>query len=262
MTSAAREFTTAFSNWKTTIAFLMVQYLSHRGRAGRLATLYALAEPLLLLGGVYLVRGVFRGAFAEYGTSTLLFFATGLFPYFMFVRTSSLSRAVSNPRQPLPRIRSMDVFVAQMAANALIWLLVITLLHLGMWAYGIEQARPASVSTCAYALALLLVFGAGVGLLNSAISRYFPFWFTAYGIMTRGLLFFSGVLHVADLYPVAFREWLAWNPILQGIILFRIGVYGRYPSYIFDEYYLLKCAVVLLFIGVVADRASLRYGGR
>lgn len=260
--SAVQEFTVALTNWKSTVGYLMAQYLGQRARAGKLSTLFMLAEPLILILVLYLIRAVFRGALADYGTSTLLFYVTGLFPYFFFVRTSTLSRGAMNPRQPLPRIRSMDVFMAQVGANTLIWLVVLLGLHLGMWIYGIEQARPESVSTCATALFLLLMVAVGIGLLNSAIARFFPFWVTMYGILTRGLLFFSGVLHIADFYPLWLREWLVWNPILHGITWFRLGVYGRYPDYVLDEFYLVKCAIVLLFLGFVADRASLRYGGR
>ena len=260
--SAVREFTIALSNWKTTVVFLMVQYLGNRAGAGRLATIFMLAEPLIFIFALYLIRGTFRGALGEYGTSTLLFFVTGLFPYFLFVRTSSLSRVAVNPRQALPRIQSMDVFLAQVTANALIWLLVMGCLHVGMWMYGIEQARPESLSTCAIALSLLLLLGVGIGLVNSAISRFFPFWRTIYSIVTRGLLFFSGVLHIPDLYPLPMRDWLTWNPILHGVTWFRVGVYGRYPSYTLDEAYLVTCTIFLLFLGFIADRASLRHGGR
>jgi capsular polysaccharide transport system permease protein len=260
--SAVREFTVALSNWRTTVAYLMVQYIGYRARTGRLSTLYMIAEPLIFIAGMYMIRGVVRGAVADYGTSVLLFLVTGFLPFYLFLRTSILSRNATSPRQPLPRIKAMDVFLAQVATNAVLWIVVLALLHVGMWIYGIRQAVPESLTTCAMALTMLTVLGAGVGLLNGAIARFFPFWLKIYGILTRGLLFFSGVLHIPDFYSLWIREWMVWNPIMHGVTWYRVGVFGNYPSHVLDEFYLVKVAVIMVFIGFIAERASLRYGGR
>jgi capsular polysaccharide transport system permease protein len=110
-------------------------------------------------------------------------------------------------------------------------------------------------------LGLLLLLGMGLGLINNSISRYFPFWISLSGLTTRGMLFLSGVMQIAALYPPTLRQVISWNPVLHAIELFRIGLYGNYPT-IIDLPYLLKSTVVLLCIGVVADRATLRRGGQ
>jgi hypothetical protein len=47
--SAARKFLTAVRNWATVIGYVMVQHLRDRGRAGRAAIQFMLAEPLILV---------------------------------------------------------------------------------------------------------------------------------------------------------------------------------------------------------------------
>ena len=261
--TATQEFTTSFKNWATVMSFLMVQYLDLRSRAGRLSIIFMLAEPVALILLFYLIRGVFRMAIAHYGDSLFLFLATGMFPFYLFLRTSLIVRrgqARSSPR--LPRITSMDTFMAATAMNALIWLLAIVIVFAGMWAYGLEHAIPESIPDCGMALFLLIMAGIGFGLINSSIARVIPVWMNLARYTTRGLIFFSGVIQIADFYRLPLRDWLAWNPILQGVTWFRYGVYGRYPDLLLDPAYLAKCTLVLIFVGLVADRATLRIRGR
>jgi capsular polysaccharide transport system permease protein len=156
----------------------------------------------------------------------------------------------------------MDFFVADVCANTLIWLLAILIVFTGMLLYGIRQAWPVQIEDCAIALFLLVVMGSGFGLLNGSIARYFPFWLTLISYSTRGLVFFSGVFHLVDFYSIGLRNWLIWNPILHGVDWFRLGVYGRFPTMVLDQDYLIKCALIFLVIGMVADRATLRAGAR
>jgi capsular polysaccharide transport system permease protein len=241
----------------------MVQHFDQRTRAGKLSTIIMIAEPLILLVMFYWVRVVIRGLLVPYGESVLLFLASGLLPFYVFLRGSIQVRSTQlNPRRKLPRVSSMDLFIASSAVNALIWIVVIGTVLFCMWLYGIKQAKPASIADCAIALSLLVLAAAGLGLINTAIGRFLPIWLLIFSYSTRGLLFVSGVLHMPDFYMPTIRWWFAWNPILHGVEWFRLGLYGRYPSLLLDQFYLVKCAVILLFIGIVVDRVTLRYAGR
>ncbi len=55
-----------------------------------------------------------------------------------------------------------------------------------MWLYGLEEAAPYSISECAKPILLLMTFGIGVGLINSAISRRFRLWGFIYSVVSRG----------------------------------------------------------------------------
>jgi capsular polysaccharide transport system permease protein len=258
------EFRSALRNWYTVIAFLMIQYFGRSNRAGRLALLLVVAEPFLAIGMLYLIRGVIRGGTGNsYGDSYLLFLASGVMPYYIFVRTSVLVRSgMINPTQSLPRIRSLDRFTAHVAANALLYIFGMVVLFYGMWLYGIRQAMPTSIADCEMALVMFLILGLGFGLVNSAIARFFPLWLVVVQLLTRGIMFVSGVLRVSDFYSPSWRAFAVWNPVMHAVDWFRTGVYHDYPHMLMDRAYLIKFAIVLFFVGFVAERASLRYSGR
>lgn len=260
---AARDLITAARNWSTIMGFLMVRELNARSRTGKLSLLIMVAEPFILIVTFYLIRGLFRGMVQEYGESLFLFLASGLLPFYLFMRASiQVRRGQLKPGQRLPRIHSLDLFMAATAAHASVFVAVIGATFFGMWIYGIEQARPVSVVDCAGALFFLLILGAGLGLVHSVIARFFQAWPVIIGYATRGMIFLSGVIHIAAFYRPGVREWIAWNPILHGVDWFRLGVYGSYPVLLLDPFYLVKSAIIVLFIGIVADRATLRYGGK
>lgn len=261
--STSKEFLVALRNWATVLGYLMLRHFDKKSTAGRFSVLLTFAEPFILLGSLFLIRTVIRTMIFIYGESLILFFASGVLPFYMFSRTAVYAKQTQlKPQQPLPRITAMDAFIAGSVVNAVIWVFAIAIAFWVLWLWGIDQARPVHIEQCLEALLLLFLVGTGVGLINSAIGRVFPFYFFIAGMAMRGIMFFSGVIHIAAFYRVSIREWLVWNPMMHGVEWFRLGLYGRYPTLALDRPYLIKCAIVLLFIGLVADRATLRYAGR
>jgi capsular polysaccharide transport system permease protein len=261
--SAPPSFTDALRNWLAIMSLLMVEQMNRRTRSGRFGLVIMIAEPFALVLTFYWIHGMIKGVVQPYGESLFLFLVSGLLPFYLFMRTSIRGRVgrVDSGRR-LPRITSLDIFMAGAAAQTAIWIPVIGATFVGMWLYGIEQARPVSISDCVSALFFLALLGTGLGLINLVIGRFLPSWPIIIGLATRGMIFLSGVIHIPDFFYPSVRAWLAWNPILHGVDWFRLGVYGRYPILLLDQFYLVKCAVILVFIGLVADRATLRHGAR
>ena len=260
--AAPSSFSVALSNWLTILSILMVEQLTRRTKSGRWGLIIVIAEPFALVASFYFLHSLIRNLVQPYGESLLLFLVSGFLPFYLFLRTSIQGRIGGTRVGRLPRITSMDGFIAGVAAQVVIWIPVMAVTFLAMWLYGIEQARPASIADCAEALLFLTLLGAGLGLINLVIARFIPAWPMIIGIAMRGMLLLSGVIHIPDFFQPSVRAWLAWNPILHGVDWFRLGVYGRYPILVLDQFYLMKCAIILLFIGMVADRATLRYGKR
>jgi len=259
MIAAARNSWAAFSNWRLMIWVALPQLLSRQTRGSKVMFILALLEPLIIVSLLYAVRGLLKQNTPNYGTSLFLFYASGLLPFYLFMRVSTRTRtALSRPNSLLPGISSLDVYIATVLLVTLINITMTLVIFYGMWLYGIDQARPVSIVTCAIPMGLLIVMGFGVGMINNVIIRYFPSWSMIYRILTRGLIFLSGVMLIADLTPLWLRNIVILNPLAHAIEWFRLGVYGTYPHNTLDRAYLIEWAVIALFLGFVIDRAAMR----
>jgi len=255
----ATGYVVAVSSWWRLIWLSMGLQLNQFSRGSRLVFILSLLEPLLVIVAMYIIRGLFRGREASYGSSLFLFIASGVLPYYLFIRLSTRTRGTATgPRTRLPGLSALDAYIASIMINALIWIVMIVAIFFGMWLWGIDQARPDSIVTCTQPIVLLILFAVGVGMINNVISRYFTAWTNIYAVVTRGLVFLSGVFIIVDLQPLRWRAWSIANPLSHGVEWFRLGVYGRYPHNSLDTFYLMEWVLIALFIGVVVDRAALR----
>lgn len=258
MIAVARNATIAVSNWWNLVWITMGQVLSSYGRGGRVSFIISLLEPVLLILVLYLIRGMFRMGTTSFGTSLFLFMATGFLPFYLFLNVSSRTRAAGGRAARLPGLTSLDITIATTLLNTIVWITMIVVIFVGMWLYGIDQARPDSIVTSITPLFLLIVMGMGIGMINNVIARYFRFWIFIYRMATRGLVFLSGVFLIVDLQPLWMREWMIANPLTHGIEWFRVGIYGHYPHNSLDRVYLMEWALITLFLGMVLDRAGIR----
>ena len=249
----------ALANWAGVIGLVMTLEFGRRFKGNPFATILALLEPLLVIGGILLMRGVFRGQLPQYGTSLAVFYSSGILPFYLFARLMMRVRATPyDSMRRLPRVSSTDVIIASslteggmILAIMLVWFTVLSLC-------GLDEAVPYSFAPCFEALSLLACFGIGVGLINSAIARRFPIWHFIYQRLTFELMFLSGIFYIVDLLPYFLRSVIVWNPIVHGIEWFRLGLYGHYPTYTLDRQYLEICALVALFLGLVGHASTLR----
>ena len=252
----------ALSNWRRVIWLAMCQIFLGMSRKNALGLIFALAEPLIIISMVYAIRGLLKNNTPNYGSSLFLFYASGFFPYYLFLRLSSRTRS-AGPERRLPGLSSLDAYIAALLVNALIWITMIVGLFLGMWWISdIREIAYISISVCAAQIFLLILLALGVSMLNAAIIRYIPFWGFVYSIATRGLVFLSGILQIVDLQPIKIREYSILNPLSHAIEWFRLGIWDRYPHNSLDKDYLISWVVVCLFLGIVIDRASIRTMGR
>lgn len=263
MIVAARGSWNAFSSWCLVIWVSLPQILARSTRGSKMMFIVYLLEPLIIVVALYTVRGLLKQNQPNYGTSLFLFYASGFLPYYLFQRVSSRTRAANTaPSSLLPGATALDIYISTALLEALINVTTTIFVFLGMWLYGIEQARPASIVDCASVVAIFLILGMGIGMINNVIYTFVPFWFVMYRVLTRGLIFLSGIVIIVDFTPPWLRSIIVMNPLAHGVDWFRLGVYGRYPSNFLDKSYLLEFTLVTLFLGFVMDRAAIRVQNR
>jgi capsular polysaccharide transport system permease protein len=260
MNAAIQNYAIAASNWRHMMWLAVGQLLNRYAGPNKVAFIFTFAEPLLVIVGLYIFRGLFKQNTPNYGTSLFLFYASGFLPFYLFFRVSSRARSsATGPRTRLPGLTALDMYMATVVLQSLIWIAALVGVFVGMWLYGIKEARPASMVTCAIPVLLLIVLAAGIGMINNVIIRFVPVWAWIYNVATRGLVILSGVMIVVDLTPPWMRAYAILNPLSHAVEWFRLGVYGRYPHNSLDKAYLVEWAVIALFVGFVLDRAALRH---
>lgn len=241
--------------WLGAIANASSEVVAQKFRGSKLRVAFSLTEPLVMLGLIMALRTVMGRAFHYFGDSALLYYASGLFPFYLFLYVSARVRANTTR---LPGVTRLDQFFAVVLVESTIILLLLALVMWLLWLDGVAQAMPYSIATCALGILLLLVLGMGVGLVNMIIAQAYPAWLLFYGSVTRGLGFLSGIFTIPSLLSARIREVIVWNPVLHGVELFRTGLYELYPSLMLDVPYLVAWGIVALFLGVILERSTIR----
>lgn len=252
----------ALRRWASLVFQVAVHEFDAR-YASRFGVLFAFLEPMLLVLFISACRaGIWTNHAPPFGLSSVLFYSSGIFPYYVFMRLSIPALRAGSGRgrgRGLPGVtRTMALIGATLSSSAIILLLLI-IWFAGLYAYGIEAAVPFHLGSCVAAIAGLWVIGFGMGLCNSVIFRYFPLWRRIWTRARRPMMFISGVFFIADLLPLYIREIAVWNPLMHGIEWFRWGIYGNYPIMTLDTDYFLGFAATILFVGLIAYWSTLRY---
>ncbi|MCC8431691.1 ABC transporter permease [Reyranella aquatilis] len=248
--SRARNLFDGLLSWASNLIFLMGTSFGERYRRSKLSILLAIGEPLGVIA-------IFAGTHslitsrAPFGPSVVLFFATGILPFYLFFHISWRMRAWDHLRR-LPRVTEVDLFLIHVLDELLTKVVIIIILGFAIWLTGIEQAIPQDPLRCLLALLIIAVQGAAVGLLNAVIAGFFFSWLYIYAILIRGWMAFSGVLFVVDYMPPALREIAIWNPITHAITYYRFGYYADYPHRTLEMEYLLWSTAGLFFFAIVA----------
>lgn len=198
------------------------------------------------------------GRVAKVGDSLPLFFATGLLSFGIFRRISSQCATALEANQALLAyriVKPLDAIIGRAVLEFLTSianLIIIIAALIVFW----EAQMPANLHLMAFAVILLAIIGFGIGALNAVIAAWWTSWRNIEQLGSRALILMSGVYLIPDALPEEVVKYLAWNPVLHGIELMRFGYYWGYRSSVLDVPYLVSSAVLLLFLGLAAERAG------
>jgi capsular polysaccharide transport system permease protein len=185
----------------------------------------------------------------------VVFFATGLVPFFTFAYMSRLtmySLVINRPLLVFPAIKVLDIILARALLEILASCSSIILLLVIFWYLGIDFTPPDPVEA-SYALGAAMLLGAGFGILNGIIAMAAPTWMTGYALVIIILYMVSGVVFVPDTLPETIRYYVSFNPTLQTIEWMRSAYYDGYSS-ILDKRYAVSWGVATIFAGLIVER--------
>ncbi|WGD30504.1 ABC transporter permease [Ancylobacter sp. WKF20] len=238
------------------VVALMLREMRLRSVHSRLSYLLALLEPILQLTMMMTIFTLI-GRRPDFGTSLLLFLGTGILPFFLFThvsgRTTGAVRASGLVRALAP-VHPLDIMLARSLLETATLLVIAVLLFTVIYATGVKDAIPVRPMLAIEGFAATALLAIGVGLINGVIGAFFRLWAVIYGVLSRSLIFLSGVFFVPDFMPPAIRYYLSWNPLLHGLEWFRSGFYLTYPTLTLDKGYLIGFSVVALLVGLALER--------
>jgi capsular polysaccharide transport system permease protein len=212
--------------------------------------LWAIGEPL---GGIMMLAIAFSLALRSppIGTSFMLFYATGIVPFYLYnIMSKAVSQTVSTNRGLLsyPVVSVLDAMIAKFLLSFLTIFLVGAILFSGIiLGLGLYVNLDLGRAVLAFVLAALL--GLGVGAVNCVLFGFFPTWKNVWGVLSRPLFLVSGIFYTFDSVPPAFQKVLIWNPLVHIIGVMRSGFYGTYDTHYVSYSYVLGISLGLFVIG-------------
>ena len=248
---AVRKTLPRFASLRVIMALILREMTTSYGRTPG-GYIWAVAEPAL---GVLFLVVLFSTGFRSppLGDNFGIYYATGLFPFMMFMSTNvKVSQAVNFSRQLLsyPRVTLIDAVVARLVLNCLTMFLIYYLLYtfiLMTMETRTVLVLPLVLSSFTMAVAL----GLGVGLLNAVLMAYYPIWQAAWSVLSRPLVLISGVIFLHDRIPQPYRGWLEWNPLVHVVGQNRKGFYYSYRAEYVDVIYVYLVALICGAVGLL-----------
>jgi len=245
------DYAGALGRWCSLMLLLTGENIGFRHRRTRLAVLLAVLEPMGIIAIFSISHSLLNRA-PPFGTSNMLFFTTGILPYYLFFHVSWRARSWDY-LQPMPRVTKFDQLVSHVLSELLTKIFFLTIVYLALFAHGVDQAIPVRPLDCLFALMTLAALGVGVGMVNAVIAGFFYAWLYVYAIVMRGWIMFSGVLFVMDWTPPALREVAILNPLSHAITWYRWGQYEGYPTLTLDLKYLFFSTAGIVAVGWLVE---------
>lgn len=221
--------------------------------------LWVFLEPA---GQLVVIMTVFAliGRAPSYGDSFSLFLLTGVLMLTLYSTGTMLVMGGVASYRSKARLPGVGLFHAPLAR--MLFKLISAAVYSTILIYCVGYFE----NTPTYPRHMELVFAAffwcgllgfGMGLIRGYSMFFMPVFNRIYAVISRGLIFVSGVFFVPSFLPPQMREVLAWNPVLHAIELMRLGMYDQYPTIVFSMTYLQLWA-----LGAVALGAALLWSRR
>jgi len=241
-------------------ALVLRETRTHFGET-RIGYLWALLEPvihLLVLSTlfIYILR-----RHIPIGGSYMVFFFTGLVPYFLYYKLASYLAGGINANKALmnlPPVKPLDVMLARGILEAATYLFVAFLMFFGLAVTGQPDAIPPDPLQLITAIIAVTGFGFGFGMVNSMIGLYLTNWRFLFSVFASPLYLLSGIFFDVSTVPQPLREYMLYNPLVHCVAWFRSGFYPWYGQDFIDRSYVVYWAMALLVLGFGMERVMRR----
>ncbi|MEM7268013.1 MAG: ABC transporter permease [Pseudomonadota bacterium] len=241
----------ALTNLNLIWLLLWLQFIP-RTRRDSLKLFWVVFEPMGQLG-MLMILFSFIGRIPGYGESFALFLLTGIGMLNIFAVGSNMVMASFNGLTSKSRMPQIGLFHGAIAA--VIFKLMIAMIYMPILLYAVHyfagtEYFPRHPELALSALFWVGVLSFGIGCIRGFLVRFAPAVERVYSIVARVQIFVAGVFYVPSFMPPQIRDILAWNPVLQLIELFRLGLYDQYPTVVFSMQYLQLFSLISVALGM------------
>ena len=233
-----------------------------RTRFGRhhLGYLWALFEPLMWIGtfwGMYYVLG--RGA--PDGMEPVAFLTTGLAPFLLFRHIyGRAASAITSNRGLLfyPQIQPLDLVWARAVLEFATMFMVFAVLIGGIHIIQGTALHVDDFLTFVFGFTSAGFLGMGFGLTMTGLGVFFPALERIQGVLTRPLIWVTGLFFTANSLPASARHIFLYNPLLHSVEFTRTGWFHEYDARYASAEYLMTWIICLGFLGMTLERVARR----
>ncbi|MBV8800039.1 MAG: hypothetical protein JO208_09545 [Alphaproteobacteria bacterium] len=235
---------------------LTIHNLQGQMKTYRYGFAWVILEPLFYIAGFRMMRQFLGGSLAPpSGMTPLMFYVLGVIPLFLAFDGLKAFGTLAKPSKlaALPRVTPLDLALADTTASFVIYFMLFWLIAIPVSLY--EHAWPPD-NVMALMLAMILgwVLGLSAGFILSGLVRVFPPSKQFIGYSVFGLRISSGLFFSITMLPTTIWPYLTWNPLLHVTELTRDAWYESYVSPIASFSFVIKCAVVMMLLGLSIER--------
>jgi len=246
--------------WNVIVA-LMLREMLLRYKTSKLGYLWSIIDPSLQIAVWYIIWMVLRAPKQFHDMPMPLFLGTGIVAYFCFKNVAAYVLGAVNSSRALlqfPMVKQIDAFISRFILESCTITVVgfLTLVLVILFDYGFFPRDAIGVISTTFSLLLL---GLGFGAFNAMLTSLWPVYGKLHPVLNRFLFFTSGAFMPVEHLPLAAREYLQWNPVLNGVELVRSSwSYVYNPSMDYSRGYILLWAAGLFLVALLLDKRVLQ----
>ena len=236
---------------------LMLRESRTRYGTSDLGYLWALIDPAMQMAVLWFVF-ILLNRQPPVPASMPVFLMTGILPYFFWKNCATRGASAASSNLPLltyPQVKVLDVVIARVVLDIATFIVVtvvfVVALRFSTGEHFVDWVRVPFV--LATGVLALFYFSFCTAVLTSSIGRIWRPWPQVFGYASRPLYFTSGIFFTLGSLPSNFKAFAVYNPIAHALEWVRTGAIPGFVSTLYNPWYVLSFATVMLLIGLMID---------
>lgn len=229
-----------------------------RTRFGRKLTgwvimvMWPLSHLLFIMLGYLIAHRI-----APIGTNVTVFIGTGVLPYILCLYPARMIMLCLVQNQPLllfPPVTAVDVIIARSILEIINAFWVVALFCLTLFVLDVDFL-PLRYADAILAILATIYLGFAIGFISSILFKLLRAWIAIQiSLLILAYIVSGAIVPIANL-PEQIRQLLWFNPLVHSVEWLRSAYYDAYGEGILSRSYLIGYATMLLFIGLIVERA-------